>query len=120
MSKFDLIFLILLWSIPAATFIRRYVKLPKNEQTEFWNSIKKPSVFFEDVFRHLGMLLLFTGIIEDFPVLKKIGIFMILTSVFALGVNTWELNKKKSMIVMFIPLIFAVFYIFFSFKEYLF
>jgi hypothetical protein len=120
MSKFDLIFLILLWSIPAATFIRRYVKLPKDEQTEFLKRITQPSFIFEDVFRLLGMLLFFSGIIVDFAVLKNTGIFMILASMFALGVNSWDASKKKSMIAIFIPLIMALFYIFLSFKEYLF
>ncbi|WNB92616.1 hypothetical protein [Bacillus sp. NEB1478] len=117
MSQSDVISLMFLWGIAAFIFLK---KLTKEDKSEFWKSIKKPSVYFEDVFRHLGTLLLFTGIIADFPVLKKIGIFVILASIFALGVNTWELNKRKSTIAMFIPLIFAMFYIFFSFKDYLF
>jgi hypothetical protein len=63
MDVFQIVFLILLWGIPLVRFIKIFRKLDKEEQSEIKAALKSPLYYLDDGFSHIGMLLMFTGMI---------------------------------------------------------
>ncbi|WP_139378315.1 hypothetical protein [Mesobacillus jeotgali] len=96
MDAVQIIFLILLWGIPIIRFMKIYRKLEKEEQEEIKASFKNPLYYLGDGFGHLGLLLIFTGMIIAVPVVQHIGAALLFVGWFYGGVELLDVSYKKS------------------------
>ncbi|MFT9600699.1 hypothetical protein [Mesobacillus sp.] len=113
MDAVQMVFLVLLWGVPIVRFIQIYRKLDKEEQAEIKASLKNPLYYLDDGFRHIGMLLIFTGMITFIPVIQHIGISMFIISWFYGGLELLDVSYKQGVGMMSFSLIAAAAYYFF-------
>jgi hypothetical protein len=95
MDVFQIVFLILLWGIPLVRFIKIFRKLDKEEQSEIKAALKSPLYYLDDGFSHIGMLLMFTGMITWISIIQHIGISLICISWFYGGLELIDVSYKK-------------------------
>ena len=113
MDGVQIVFLILLWGIPTVGFIKAYRKLDKEGQAEIKTALKSPLYYLDDGFRHIGMLLIFTGMITWIPVIQHIGFSMFFISWFYGGLELIDVSYKKGAGMMAFSIIAAGAYYFF-------
>lgn len=113
MDGVQIVFLIFLWGIPIVRFIWTYRKLTQEEQAEIKAGLKNPSFILDDGFRHIGLLLIFSGTTTLIPVIQHIGAVLLFIGWFYGGLELLDVSYKKSAGMMSFSVIAAGAYYFF-------
>ena len=99
MDSIQVLFLIVIWSLPIIIFTTYYLKLDKEGQKNLRNEIKieikKPSILFGLGVPVIGLMLLFSGSISEMKPFTQIGLIILIISCFAIGIEGWIKKERK-------------------------
>src|SRR5699024_7183237 len=73
----QVLFLILIWVLPALLMMNTYVKMNESEKQSFKVELKQPIVFFTVVFLLFGLLISLSGIILAIKWVQHLGVIMV-------------------------------------------
>lgn len=113
MDAVQIVFLVLLWGVPIVRFIRTYRNLTQEDQAEIKAGLKSPLFILDDGFRHIGLLLIFSGMITFIPVIQHVGAALLFIGWFYGGLELLDVSYKKSAGMMSFSVIAAGAYYFF-------
>ncbi|KAA0548375.1 hypothetical protein FZW96_07310 [Bacillus sp. BGMRC 2118] len=114
MELMDVVVLIVSWVIMIFLVCREYKKLNEEEKNELKEAFKQPWFYVEVVLRYVGLVIFFSGSIVHIPLLHHIGVVMVITSLFAVGVNVWEESIKRSVYLILLSSTIGLAYYFIS------
>ncbi|APC47666.1 Fe3+-siderophore ABC transporter permease [Virgibacillus halodenitrificans] len=103
MGTLQILFLIVIWVLPAILSINTYCKMDKKEQQELKNEFKNPFALFGVGFVVIGLLLFSSGYISSLKLPQHIGAIMVVTSWFTTSIVSRK--RKKVSFVTSIALI---------------
>lgn len=115
MDLVRVIYLCLLWGIPCFSVIKGYKELNQEERSELLEELKTSAFFLGLLPRYLGLLLFFTSLGVSNDIIKHIGAFMMITSLFYGGLETWGTSVKKGAFLITLASILALAYYFLFF-----
>jgi len=91
----QVLFLILIWVLPALLMMNTYVKMNESEKQSFKVELKQPIVFFTVVFLLFGLLISLSGIILAIKWVQHLGVIMVFVSWFTISILSWKRGKTK-------------------------
>ena len=91
----QVLFLILIWVLPALLMMNTYVKMNESEKQSFKSELKQPIAFFTVGFSLFGLLISLSGIILAIKWMQHLGVIMVFVSWFTISIVSWKRGKIK-------------------------